>query len=133
MIATITTIGELAAYIAASSEIPAALKPFLLRVQVAIRALVERIVLVPEEDAEGGLRVALQGDLAAILALGDGGTDSSGPRPSGRGRDAFLEQIKLVAGARCHLYRTRMSRRISRREGCLDNLRYSARRTRPTT
>ena len=58
----------------------------------AIRALVEAIVLVPED---GRLRIEVRGDLAAILALGQ----NANTRPVGRVDEALLEQVKLVAGA----------------------------------
>ena len=58
----------------------------------AIRALVEAIVLVPED---GKLAIEVRGDLAAILALGQ----NANTRPSGRVHDDLLVQVKLVAGA----------------------------------
>ena len=64
-----------------------------LEVQEAIRALVEAIVLVPND---GQLVVEVKGDLAAILALGT----NDNARPNGRAGVALLEQIELVAGAR---------------------------------
>ena len=63
-----------------------------LEVQEAIRALVEAIVLVPEE---GKLAVEVRGELAAILALGQ----NANTRPEARLHEALLEQVKLVAGA----------------------------------
>jgi site-specific DNA recombinase len=63
-----------------------------------IRSLIEAIILVPEN---GVLRVEVRGELAAILALA-----AEGKKP-GRTDRALSEQIKMVAGARNHLYRTR--------------------------
>ena len=63
-----------------------------LDVQEALRALVEAIVLVPED---GKLAVEVRGDLAAILALGQ----NADARREGRASGALLEQVKLVAGA----------------------------------
>ena len=57
----------------------------------AIRSLIEAIVLTPEARE---LRIDLQGDLAAILALSSGDTQ----KPATVSRDG-LEQVKLVAGA----------------------------------
>jgi site-specific DNA recombinase len=61
----------------------------------AIQALVEAIVLVPED---GKLAIEVQGDLAAILALGQ----NANTRPRGRVHADLLVQVKLVAGARNH-------------------------------
>ena len=80
-------------------------------VREALRALVEAVVLVPDD---GRLAIEVRGDLAAILALGQ----AQATRPSRRVAADLLVQVKLVAGARCHLYRTWMSRRISRRNRC---------------
>ena len=61
-------------------------------VREAIRALVEAIVLVPEE---GRLAIEVRGDLAAILALGQ----TQAPGREGRVHEDLLVQVKLVAGA----------------------------------
>jgi len=63
-----------------------------------IRSLVDEIVLRP---TDGELQVDLRGDLAAILAI------ATNKKPAGELPDG-LEQVKLVAGARNHLYRTRL-------------------------
>ena len=55
----------------------------------AIRALVEAIVLVPED---GTLAIEMRGDLAAILALGQ----NAGTRREGRVHKDLLVQVKLV-------------------------------------
>ena len=62
-----------------------------------IRALVEAIVLTPED---GQLRLDLHGQLAGILALA-----RDGKKPSPIAREG-LSQMKLVAGAGYHLCRT---------------------------
>ncbi len=56
----------------------------------AIRALIDRIVVTPEE---GELRVDLYGELATILLLAAGKE-----KPAAEVRDG-LAQLKLVAGA----------------------------------
>jgi hypothetical protein len=61
-----------------------------------IRSLLDRIVLVPEGEE---LRMEMHGALAGILEL------CQKDKTPGRSR-ASAEQIKLVAGARNHLYRT---------------------------
>jgi site-specific DNA recombinase len=61
----------------------------------AIPALIEAIVLVPDE---GKLAIEVRGDLAAILALGQ----TQGTRREGRVHSDLLVQVKLVAGARNH-------------------------------
>ena len=61
-------------------------------VREAIRALVEAIVLVPED---GKLAIEVRGDLAAILALGQ----NASTRREGRVHEDLLVQVKLVAGA----------------------------------
>jgi site-specific DNA recombinase len=62
-----------------------------------IRALIDAIVLTPEA---GQLRVDLTGALAGILSVAQ---KDQGPRPEDEAR---AEQIKMVAGAGYHLYRT---------------------------
>ncbi|MEI6560385.1 MAG: recombinase family protein, partial [Rhodospirillaceae bacterium] len=64
-----------------------------------IRSLIEEVRLVP---TDGTLRVELRGELAGILELCGNGNKKPGTI-SGTG---LIEQIKLVAGARCNLYRT---------------------------
>jgi site-specific DNA recombinase len=54
-----------------------------------IRSLIEAIVLVPDQ---GSLKVEVRGELAAILAYGEG------RKKPGRMDRAFAEQIKMVAG-----------------------------------
>ena len=63
--------------------------------RAAIRALVEAIVLVPEDSR---LAIEVRGDLAAILALGQ----NASTRREGRVHEDLLVQVKLVAGARNH-------------------------------
>ncbi len=65
----------------------------------AIRALIDKVVLTP---VAGELQIDLHGALAAILGLC---RDSK--KPATEVRDG-LEQVKLVAGARNHLYRTQL-------------------------
>jgi plasmid stabilization system protein ParE len=62
-----------------------------------IRALIDAIVLTPED---GQLRIDLTGALAGILSVAQ---KDQGPRPEDEAR---AEQIKMVAGAGYHLYRT---------------------------
>ncbi len=73
-----------------------------------VRGLVETITLVPEA---GGLRIEVRGEVGAILRLAEGAR--KGERPSGVA-EAFCAQVKMVAGACNHLYRTRF-RALSRR------------------
>ena len=56
-----------------------------------IRSLIEAVVLVP---AEGNVKIEVRGELAAILALGEGRK-----KPGRMDRD-IAKQIKMVAGAR---------------------------------
>src|ERR1700722_14468355 len=67
-----------------------------------IRTLIDEVRLIPEG---GQLRVELRGALAGILALA-----ADNKNHLRRGADGpvslLCEQIKLVAGARNHLYRT---------------------------
>ena len=65
--------------------------------RAAIRALVEAIVLVPED---GRLAIEVRGDLAAILAL----DQNASTRREGRVHEDLLVQVKLVAGARNTLH-----------------------------
>ena len=66
-----------------------------------IRSLVDQITLHPEGN---GQRVELRGELAVILGLAGAARDNA----SGRSAEALSEQVKLVAGTRCHFGRTRM-------------------------
>jgi hypothetical protein len=59
-----------------------------------IRSLIEAIVLVPDH---GSLRIEVRGELATILAIGEGRQ-----KPGPVDRD-IAKQIKMVAGARNHL------------------------------
>ncbi len=61
----------------------------------ALRALIEEIRLVPEK---GSLKIELYGELSALFNLANNSYNSS----------KLGEQITLVAGARCHLYRTKI-------------------------
>ena len=61
-------------------------------VREAIRALVEAIVLVPDD---GRLAIEVKGDLAAILALGA----NASTRREGQVHEALRERVKLGAGA----------------------------------
>jgi hypothetical protein len=64
-----------------------------------IRGLIDAIMLTP---SHGKLKIELRGDLAGILALSEaskGNTFSANEKAL---------QIKMVAGARSHLYRTRL-------------------------
>jgi site-specific DNA recombinase len=62
-----------------------------------IRRLIDSVQLIP---LNGELQIELRGELASILAL----TDSA--RASDFSPENKALQIKMVAGARCHLYRT---------------------------
>jgi hypothetical protein len=64
-----------------------------------VRSMTEGITLTPGED--GGLEVALQGDLARILQLCE-----AGERKNERGS---CGRLSVVAGARTHLCRTFMA------------------------
>src|SRR4029453_11636170 len=66
-------------------------------VREALRALVEAVVLVPDD---GRLAIEVRGDLAAILALGQ----NASTRREGRVPEDLLVQVKLVAGARNTLH-----------------------------
>ena len=61
-----------------------------------LRGLIDEISLTPEN---GELRIDLRGELASILKLAVGSKKLAT-------EDGELEQIKVVAGVRNHLYRT---------------------------
>jgi len=61
-----------------------------------LRGLIDEISLTPEN---GKLRIDLRGELASILKLAVGSKKLAT-------EDGELEQIKVVAGVRNHLYRT---------------------------
>jgi len=64
-----------------------------------IRSLIDAVILAP---VDGKLEIELRGDLAGILALSGAGKQNAFS-PKGKAL-----QIKMVAGARSHLYRTRV-------------------------
>jgi hypothetical protein len=64
-----------------------------------VRGLVKHISLHLDGDDD---RVEIQGELASILALASGATNAKGAGET----DAMAVQMKMVAGTRCHLYRT---------------------------
>ena len=69
-----------------------------------IRDLIDRIVLTPiEHEGHKTLSIDLHGHIAGILAMA-----ANTEKPPQK--DGFSEEsIKLVAGARNHLYRTRLA------------------------
>ncbi len=91
-------------YKARVANLEAALNDPLVRDEAgeALRELIEKIVLTPDASAEGGLAAILHGVLAAILNL------AAAPAPKQKlPRTGVLgSQLSLVAGTRCHLYRT---------------------------
>jgi len=64
-----------------------------------IRSLIDSIILTP---ADGKLEIELRGDLAGILAM-----SGAGKARAFSSKEKAL-QIKMVAGTRSHLYRTRL-------------------------
>ena len=87
-------------------------------VREIVRGLVECVTLHPEGDRQ---RVEVRGELAAILQLAQGAERAR--RAGGGGSASVLaEQVKLVAGARCHLYRTRFVTYLRRPPGRPANL-----------
>ena len=69
-----------------------------------IRTLIDEVSLVPDN---GELRVEIRGALAGILSLSATNAKTARVGPDGSA-SVLLSQIKLVAGARNHLYRTRL-------------------------
>jgi hypothetical protein len=65
-----------------------------------IRGLIDAITLTP---VDGKLSIELRGDLAGILAMSEAGKAGAFPP-----KEKAL-QIKMVAGTRSHLYRTRFN------------------------
>jgi len=61
--------------------------------------LIDAVILMP---VDGELEIELRGDLASILAL-----SKTGKNKAFSATEKAL-QIKMVAGARSHLYRTRL-------------------------
>ena len=80
-----------------------------------VRSLIDHIILVPED---GYLHTEIQGELAAILALASAGRAKAAVRDTA----ALAQQIKVVAGARYHLYRTRFVSLRRRRTGPTDGV-----------
>ena len=69
---------------------------------VIIRKLVDEICLHP---SDGVLKIELKGDLATLLGIADQ-YDSAKKKPGSSGDPGCTKW--LVAGARCHLYRTEL-------------------------
>jgi site-specific DNA recombinase len=65
-----------------------------------IRSLIEEIRLVP---VDGELRIEIKGELAGVLELCQ---QANSKKPGGLSTAGLAEQIKMVAGAGNHLYRT---------------------------
>jgi len=74
--------------------------------------LIERIVLPPDETAANGLAIELFGDLATILNLATatplGKSSVLGAKKNPQEAGASEGLLSVVAGARNHLYRTRL-------------------------
>lgn len=62
-----------------------------------LRGLIDRIELTPNEESRK-LEIDIYGDLAGILGLA---ANKNGPLDES---DPSVQQVKLVAGAGCHLY-----------------------------
>ena len=69
-----------------------------------IRSLIDEVRLVPEN---GELRVEIRGALAGILALSTQNNKTARVGTDGS-VSVLASQVKMVAGARCHLYRTKI-------------------------
>jgi site-specific DNA recombinase len=82
----------------------------------AARALIDRIEIKPAKSGSG-LEIELIGELAAMLGFGMGGEAPS----AASDRALFLSSVKVVAGARNHLYRTRLSALAHARHGEFEN------------
>ena len=68
-----------------------------------IRSLVDQVIFRP--TVEAGLEVELVGDIAQMVRLSQNSNENS--PISGAVHDEFARSVKVVAGARSHLYRTR--------------------------
>ena len=68
-----------------------------------IRSLVEKVIFRPMPEA--GLEIELVGDIAGMVHLAQNANENS--PVSGAVHDEFMRSVKVVAGARNHLYRTR--------------------------
>ncbi len=74
----------------------------------AIGSLIERVVLHPvSQDGHAGFEIELVSEIAAMVRLGLDGPAARGTAAAGAGPDLFGRSIKVVAGARSHLCRTR--------------------------
>ncbi len=107
-----------AIYAAKVAELEAALNEPEIRTQAgeALRSLIDCVLLTPDPDAEDGLAAELHGDLAMILELATASGSPDPTRRQGRGptkkklprTDVPGSQLSVVAGTRCHLYRTHL-------------------------
>jgi hypothetical protein len=74
-----------------------------------IRSLIDRVIFRPAVNAR--LEVELIGDIAMMVRFAQKPTENGAI--SGVVQDAFHRSVKVVAGARSHLYRTRTEWRPS--------------------
>jgi hypothetical protein len=78
----------------------------------ALRQMIEKVVLTPDATAPDGLAAALHGDLAVILTQAMASERERRPLPNGAqsppGTAVSGSLLSVVAGERCHLYRTRL-------------------------
>jgi site-specific DNA recombinase len=99
-----------ALYAAKVADLQAALNDAAIRAEAAeaIGGLIEKVVLTPDDTAPDGLAAELHGDLAMILNLA---ASSAGSANTKNPRTNVVSEglLSVVAGARYHLYRTRLS------------------------
>ena len=69
------------------------------------RSLIERVVLSPGANG-AGLEIELTGEIAEMLDLALNGKNGSKLGFAARDLDLFARSVTVVAGRRCHLYRT---------------------------
>ena len=78
----------------------------------ALRQMIEKVVLTPDATAQDGLAAALHGDLAVILTQAMASERERRPLPNGAqtppGTAVSGSLLSVVAGERCHLYRTHL-------------------------
>src|SRR6185437_8038844 len=105
-------------YRAKVADLQASLAAPHIRAEVAeaLRSMIARVVLTPDDNAPDRLRAELHGEIVTILNAASGADVASARRSGGdRARNEKLpgtgvpgSQLSVVAGTRCNLYRTRL-------------------------
>ncbi len=70
-----------------------------------MRSLVDRVTVMPATN-QSGLSIELEGDIVAMIGLALNTENGRKHTFSAADHASFCCSVKMVAGTRCHLYRT---------------------------